>query len=249
MATKFITVSIEIMHDKNLSPNQKFILAEIEQLSHLEKGCVASNRHFSELIGITTMGVSKAINNLATKGYIIIDNAQTKRNFGRVITINSGKSPINCGKSDINSGLESKENKTINKTKNNKNTKKDLTQEYIEENKIEDSRLIEIIKDFVAWRITLKKPIKTTGPIKAYLKALKELQELGYKANDCIQKMKESEWQTIKVDYIHKNVKQNTNSNTSGLQASLNVINEMYGKEETFDCGQSMEVIEGEISQ
>ena len=54
MATKFITVSIEIMHDNNLTPNQKFILAEIQQLSSLEKGCIASNRHFSELIGITT---------------------------------------------------------------------------------------------------------------------------------------------------------------------------------------------------
>ena len=110
MATKFITVSIEIMHDNNLTPNQKFILAEIQQLSSLEKGCIASNRHFSELIGITTMGVSKAINDLADKGYITIDNAQTKRNFGRVITINSGKS-------DINSGLESKENKTSSSSK------------------------------------------------------------------------------------------------------------------------------------
>lgn len=117
MATKFITVSIEIMHDKNLTPNQKFILAEIMQLSSLEKGCIASNRHFSELIGITTMGASKAINDLSTKGYIIIDNAQTKRNFGRVITINSGKSPINSSKSDINSGLETKENKTTNTIK------------------------------------------------------------------------------------------------------------------------------------
>ena len=119
MATKFITVSIDIMHDKNLSPNQKFILAEIYQLSQLDKGCVASNRHFSELVGITTMGVSKSINDLSLKGYISIENAQTKRNFGRVITINSGKSDINSGKSDINSGLQSKENKTMNKTINN----------------------------------------------------------------------------------------------------------------------------------
>ena len=125
MATKFITVSIEIMHDKNLTPNQKFILAEIHQLSQLDKGCIASNKHFSDLIGITTMGVSKALHDLEQKEYIFIDNSQTKRNFGRVITINSGKSDINSGKSDINSGksdinsgLESKENKTINKTNN-----------------------------------------------------------------------------------------------------------------------------------
>ena len=41
MATKFITVSIEIMHDKNLTPNQKFILAEIEQLTQLDRSCFA----------------------------------------------------------------------------------------------------------------------------------------------------------------------------------------------------------------
>ena len=118
MATKFVTVSIEIMHDNNLTPNQKFILAEIEQLSQLDKGCVASNQHFADLVGITKQGVSKAINQLAEDGYIHIDNAQTKRNFGRVITINSGKSAINYRKSAINSGLQSKENKTKNKTKN-----------------------------------------------------------------------------------------------------------------------------------
>lgn len=109
MATQFITVSIEIMHDKNLTPNQKFILAEIQQLSQLDKGCIASNQHFAELIGITKQGVSKAINELAENEYITIDNAQTKRNFGRVITINYRKSAIN-------SGLQSKENKTKNKT-------------------------------------------------------------------------------------------------------------------------------------
>ena len=103
MATRFITVPIEIMHDKKLSPNQKFILSEIMQLSELDKGCFASNKHFAELIGITTMGVSKALHDLEEKGYIKIDNSQTKRNFGRTIAINSGKSPIN-------SGLESKGN-------------------------------------------------------------------------------------------------------------------------------------------
>jgi Mn-dependent DtxR family transcriptional regulator len=118
MATQFITVSIEIMHDKNLTPNQKFILAEIQQLSQLDKGCIASNQHFAELIGITKQGVSKAINELAENEYITIDNAQTKRNFGRVITINYRKSAINYRKSAINSGLQSKENKTKNKTKN-----------------------------------------------------------------------------------------------------------------------------------
>ena len=118
MATKFITVSIDIMHDKNLTPNQKFILAEIEQLSELEKGCIASNKHFSELIGIKVQGVSNAINDLAKKGYISIDNSKTIRNYGRIITIHSDVSTIHDNVSTIHSNVESKENKTINKTIN-----------------------------------------------------------------------------------------------------------------------------------
>ena len=106
MATRFITVSIEIMHDKNLTPNQKFILAEIEQLSQLDRGCTASNKHFSELIGISIAGVSNALQDLEKKGYINIDNSDTKRNFGRKITIHSGV------ESSIHSGVESKGNKT-----------------------------------------------------------------------------------------------------------------------------------------
>ena len=106
MATKFITVSIEIMHDKNLTPNQKFILAEIEQLSQLDRGCTASNKHFSELIGITVSGVSNAIQDLEEKGYINIDNSDTKRNFGRKITIHHSV------ESSIHHSVESKGNKT-----------------------------------------------------------------------------------------------------------------------------------------
>ena len=87
MATKFITVSIDIMHDTNLNQSQKFLLAEIEQLSQLDKGCVASNQHFSELIGITKENVSRNINELQRKGYIDIEIVNGTRNHTRIITI------------------------------------------------------------------------------------------------------------------------------------------------------------------
>jgi Mn-dependent DtxR family transcriptional regulator len=118
MATQFIMVSIEIMHDKNLSPNQKFIFAEIHQLSMLDKGCIATNRHFSELIGISVQGVSNAISDLQKKGYISIDNSKTVRNNGREITIHSDVSTIHSDVSPLHSDVESKENRTINKTTN-----------------------------------------------------------------------------------------------------------------------------------
>ncbi len=118
MATQFVTVSIEIMRDQNLSPNQKFILAEIQQLCSLEKGCIASNRHFSELVGVKVQGVSNALADLVKKGYISIDNSKTVRNFGRVITIHSDVSTIHSDVITIHSDVETKENKTINKTIN-----------------------------------------------------------------------------------------------------------------------------------
>lgn len=112
MATKFITVSIEIMHDKNLTPNQKFILAEIEQLSQLEKGCYASNSHFSELIGINKSGVSKAITKLELEGYIKTEIKKGSRNTIRIITL-LGSSHRNNSSSH---SVETKENKTKNIT-------------------------------------------------------------------------------------------------------------------------------------
>jgi len=136
MATKFITVSIEIMHDKNLTPNQKFILAEIEQLSELEKGCIASNKHFSELVGIKVQGVSNAINDLEKKGYINIDNSKTVRNYGRVITIHDNVSTIHSNVHTIHSNVESKENKTINKTKRVQAPTLEEIKEYIKEKQL-----------------------------------------------------------------------------------------------------------------
>lgn len=201
MATRFITVPIEIMHDKKLSPNQKFILSEIMQLSELDKGCFASNKHFSELIGITTMGVSKALHDLEEKGYIKIDNSQTKRNFGRTITINSGKSPIN-------SGLESKGNKTNNKTE----YIHPLLLAYMEVDiNLTDNGKKEVL-EFIQYRKRIKKPIKTIAPIKAYVKAIRELISDGYKLEDIKALMQEKEWQTIETEWVKKSLKKDSDN-------------------------------------
>lgn len=106
MATRFIVVPIELLHDEKLSANQKFVLSEIMQLVTLDKGCIATNKHFSELIKISVSGVSKILSDLEDKGYIKIDNSNTIRNFGRVITIDSAQY------STIDTVQESKENKT-----------------------------------------------------------------------------------------------------------------------------------------
>ncbi len=108
--SKGIWIDQELI-DLDITWLKKALLSEVSQLEILDKGCIASNKHFSEKFNITTQGVSKALNELFKDGYIVIDNAQTKRNFGRTITINHRKSAINHRKSAINHSLESKEKK------------------------------------------------------------------------------------------------------------------------------------------
>lgn len=105
----------------DISWTKRILIAEINQLEMLDKGCVASNGHFANKLKITNQAVSKALNELEKDGYINIYNAQTKRNFGRKITINFSKSAINFSKSAIHQSGESKEKNTVNNTNNYKN--------------------------------------------------------------------------------------------------------------------------------
>jgi len=102
----------------DISWTKRILIAEISQLEMYDKGCVASNGHFAQKLKLTKQAVSKALNELEKDGFITIDNAQTKRNFGRKITINFSKSAINFSKSEVHESGESKENKQVNKSIN-----------------------------------------------------------------------------------------------------------------------------------
>jgi len=122
MASKFITVSIEILHDKNLTANEKFILSEIEQLCSLEHGCFASNQHFADLIGITRANASRTITNLTNKGYIVCSIKMGTRNRERSIKLNQ-----TCYQNDndvVSKRQETKENRQSNKHTNKQDTQK-----------------------------------------------------------------------------------------------------------------------------
>ena len=81
----------ELLLNKELTMTQKLIFVEIQSLAMLDKGCVASNNHFSQLIGITKPAASRAINALQEKGYIsvVIKN----RNHDRKISITKMVTP------------------------------------------------------------------------------------------------------------------------------------------------------------
>ena len=124
--TKGFWLSVELLHDKNTTMQEKLILIEISQLSMLDKGCIASNNHFAELLQVKKESISRSISSLESKGYITTKIKDGSRNHERIITINKMLFSINEMLFDpkqnvidpLTNCLETKENKTINKTKN-----------------------------------------------------------------------------------------------------------------------------------
>ncbi len=120
MAARFITVSVDILQDKELNQSQKFILAEIEQLTQLELGCIATNDHFAKLIGISKENVSKNLNSLKSKGYIDVEIIKGSRNHQRHITlIKLITPPYQSSNPPLSNRQETKGNIQSNKTINN----------------------------------------------------------------------------------------------------------------------------------
>jgi len=207
MATKFITVSIEIMHDKNLNQSQKFMLAEIEQLCSLDSGCFASNNHFAELIGITKENVSRNLNDLKEMGYIDIQIENGSRNHTRIVTLtNLVIPPYQNSKTPLLKQQETKDNIQTNKTIN---TYASLISEFSRAYGTPNDRALETINKFIAYRKTIRKPVKTIKAIKLYLDSLKVCLEDGYSLHDLIELMENKEWQSIKLEWVKKELGDN----------------------------------------
>ena len=76
---KYLKIVNEILYNPELDCTEKILLAEIQSLHKLEKGCFASNEHFALLLSLKTpSAASRRISKLTEMGYIT-----TKYNFGR----------------------------------------------------------------------------------------------------------------------------------------------------------------------
>lgn len=62
----------------------------------------------------------------------------------------------------------------------------------------------ETIVSFIKYRKEIKKPIKTSNPIKIYILELSKCVKAGYSKEEVIDLMKDKEWQSIKLDWIKK---------------------------------------------
>lgn len=65
--------------DENLTIQEMLFLAEIDSLDIDEKGCYASNKHFSDFFGLTTGRCSQIITSLKDKGYIYVELVYNKK--------------------------------------------------------------------------------------------------------------------------------------------------------------------------
>lgn len=70
-AFRGIWIPAEIWLNKDLSTNEKVLLAEIDSLSG-EEGCYASNQYFADFFGLSKERARKVIASLKDKGYITV---------------------------------------------------------------------------------------------------------------------------------------------------------------------------------
>lgn len=86
MTDKFLAIPTSLWKNNELSHIEIPIYIEILHLSTLEKGCIATNKHFALLLGKSVKTISRAINELERKGYISIEIVNGSRNHLRQIT-------------------------------------------------------------------------------------------------------------------------------------------------------------------
>lgn len=81
-----------------------------------------------------------------------------------------------------------------------------LVVEYLEKNPSISKDGKYIIERFVNYRKKIKHPLKTIAPIEMYLKILREAYSKGYKIESVIELMESREWQTVKMEWIAKEI-------------------------------------------
>lgn len=83
-----IWIPADIWLSKAISVTEKVMLAEIDSLSKLKAGCIASNAHFAEMFDLSQARVSEIISSLASKGFVMVEQKrQGVRTVQRTIKV------------------------------------------------------------------------------------------------------------------------------------------------------------------
>ena len=123
------------------------------------------------------------------------------------------------------------DNKEIYKEKTSFLKKENFLFHLLEENFNVYSCHKELILDFIEYRKKIKKPLKTKEPIKTYIQELERLEKVGHSFEYSILQMKSSEWQTIKLEYLHKPETKVNSSYERKSKQTVNYVKELFDKQ------------------
>ena len=121
----WVLVPENVLKDPDLTFREKIMFSKILALDNGEEHCYANNHYFSELMSVGKTTVSRIINSLKFKGYIEIENSQSKH---RRIKICSNQ-PSTNGQSNFEHMYKHNNN---NKNNNKKTLTKDIFDRILE---------------------------------------------------------------------------------------------------------------------
>ena len=90
----FITITSEVLRDKDLNPIEKLIFTEIMALTYSCGYCYANNSHFAEIFDRTPETISRNIAKLQSKGFIYSEITQSDGNKRKIYVKYTGNFPM-----------------------------------------------------------------------------------------------------------------------------------------------------------
>ena len=118
-----VFVPIEIWNLKDLHPNERVLLAEVENFESQGMACFASNEHFAELLNVSEATARGYISKLVNAGFLIREGTRYHRRLRKSTQTSAQNSADECvnprkrmRKSTQTSAQNSAHNKTYNKT-------------------------------------------------------------------------------------------------------------------------------------
>lgn len=108
----YAIIPANIRYDKKLTANAKLLYGEITALANEKGYCWASNSYFAELYGVTTVSISKWVNQLAEKRYvktqIIYAEGSKEIKERRIYVATPIKEKFNTSQTKVNEGVKEK---------------------------------------------------------------------------------------------------------------------------------------------
>jgi predicted transcriptional regulator len=193
---KTITIDMQTAISSGLSLSDWAFLENVTFLQNNETGyCYAKKTNLAKYIGITTRGLRKLIDRLASKGLL------KENKNGHLKTTNKWFKMQNI-EGELSSYLEGNSVPVEGELSSDSTIKKENKDNKLLEGIETNEFGYKILLDVIAYRRSIKKPFKTSLGVSRFLNDLREIGKHGYDLEEVVFYMKQKEWQTISIDYL-----------------------------------------------